>query len=144
MFINKIYWKARTTTTLSIAPSSVSNVEINFMSQGLIVTFEQKITTPAPIWQHITVTSQWEKKRCGCCSLSPWRSCRVTVMVMLYIIYLIRAGIIYLTWLCCQWESVDVYFSWPENTLKQTADRAVILDSLLLSYFWQNCIEVVS
>ena len=29
-------------TTLSIAPSSVPRVEINFMSQGLVVTFEQK------------------------------------------------------------------------------------------------------
>ena len=48
------------------------------------------------------------------------------------------------SWLCCQWESVDVYFSWPENTLEQTADRAVILDPLLLSYFWQNCVEVIS
>ena len=31
-----------------------------------------------------------------------------------------------------------------KQTLQQTADRAVILDPLLLSYFWQNCVEVGS
>ena len=31
---------------------------------------------------------------------------------------------------CVEWQS-----SWPENTLEQTADRVVILDPPLLSYF---------
>ena len=84
-----------------------------------------------------------KNKRCGWCSHSPWRSCGVTVMVMLYISHLMRSGIIYSIWLCGQIENVDVYFSWPENTLEQTADQAVILDPPLLSYFWQNCVEVV-
>ena len=84
-----------------------------------------------------------KNKRCGWCSHSPWRSCGVTVMVMLYIIHLMRSGIVYSIWLCCQIENVDVYFSWPENILEQTADQAVILDPPLLSYFWQNCVEVV-
>ena len=30
------------------------------------------------------------------------------------------------------------------KTLEQTADRAVILDPLLFSYIWQNCVDVVS
>ena len=59
VYTKKLYWEARTTTTLSIAPSSVPSVEINFMSQALVVTFEQKITPLKPIWQHITVTPQW-------------------------------------------------------------------------------------
>ena len=57
-----------------------------------------------------------------------WRHCNGNAVY----IYLIRAGIIYSTWFCCQWENVDVYFGWPENTLEQAADRAVILDPLFV------------
>ena len=55
----KLYWKARPTTTFSIAPSSVPIVEVNFMSQGLVVTFEQQNAPLTPVRQHIRVTSQW-------------------------------------------------------------------------------------
>ena len=68
-----------------------------------------------------------------------WRHCNGNAVKS----HLMRSGIIYSIWLCGQIENVDVYFSWPENTLEQTADQAVILDPPLLSYFWQNCVEVV-
>ena len=65
-------------------------------------------------------------------------------MVMQYIVYLIRAGIIYYDGYVANERVLMFLFSWPENTLKQTADRVVILDPLLLSYFWQNCEVVVA
>ena len=64
----KLYWKARTTTTLSIASSSVPSAEINFMSQGLFVTFEQKLhhwhlfcnTLQQRHNEHPIVSNHWE------------------------------------------------------------------------------------
>ena len=48
----KLYWKAGTTTILSIALSSVPSVEINFLSQGLVVTFDQIYTPDANLAIH--------------------------------------------------------------------------------------------